>query len=164
MPLRNRNVHQIRRPAKTYPSQTDQELLDGLEKAVDLVYENDITLITHRVTERSVTPVICHYLRGIFPEHDVDTEYDRNQNDFKRTSRNKRFRPDLIVHQRGELYPHDLLIVEVKLEGRGSQADRNKDKDKLTFAVRNTAGDNAFRYQVGVFLELGPTAYSMNYI
>jgi len=154
---------------KQYMPVSDAVLIDNLKRSVELLYENEYSLIARRVNERAVSPVIAHYLQGLFPEHDVDAEYDRNGADLKRLRYGtgtglRRIRPDVLVHRRGERFPDDLLAVEIKLEGRGTPEERDLDIKKLTALVRSKQPPEDYRYQVGAFLDLGREEYTLQYI
>lgn len=62
----------------------------------------------------------------------------------------KKVKPDIVVHRR-DSDDHNLLVIEVKVLGRGRAQDRGHAHDKLSALVY---GDE-FRYRYGLFLELG---------
>lgn len=49
-----------------------------VEQALSLVYRNDLYLIRHSVHERSLTFRLGFYLQQLFPDWDVDCEYNKN--------------------------------------------------------------------------------------
>lgn len=52
------------------------EIKKRLEIALDILYEKDCYLLLHKVHERSITHKLANYLHLLFPEYDVDCEYD----------------------------------------------------------------------------------------
>jgi hypothetical protein len=152
---------------KTYPRLSNGVVIDGLKRSVAQLYNEEYGIIQNNVNERAVSHTIAHFLRDLFPEYDVDAEYDRNEAGFKEfryRGRLRRFRPDIVIHKRGSRYPTDLLVVEMKLSGRGSNEDRRRDMSKLTYLVRNETQPEDFRYQVAAFLDLGLDSYILQYI
>src|SRR5437899_3007394 len=99
------------------------EIESRLREAVELLCDRDCLLLEYDVGERAVAAKLACYLAPLFPEHDVDVEYNRHGVDPKdldlpldcRGGGKKLIVPDVIVHRRG----HDqdnLLVVEVKKE------------------------------------------------
>ena len=55
---------------------TQQEIKVRLEKALDSLYVKDWYLLKNKVHERSITHKLAEYLQHLFPEYEVDCEYD----------------------------------------------------------------------------------------
>ena len=66
-------------------------------------------------------------------------------------------RPDIIIHQRGENHPTNILIVEVKKNSNRENVHKIVDLIKLSaFTCRK--GDSEYQYQSGFYFEYGQTA------
>lgn len=64
----------------------------------------------------------------------------------------KSARPDIIVHQRGNNRPTNLLILELKKESNSQNNEKEKDKIKLSaFTCRKD--ESPYQYQLGFFIE-----------
>ena len=65
-------------------------------------------------------------------------------------------RPDIIIHQRGENHPTNILIVEVKKNSNRENGHKIVDLIKLSaFTCRK--GDSEYQYQSGFYFEYGQT-------
>ena len=130
-----------------------------LMNAVAVLFERDSLLLEYAVGERAVAAKLGCYLASLFPDHDVDVEYNRHGLDAKELDLppechgggEKLIVPDVIVHRRG----HDndnLLVIEVKKDT--NQESRACDRAKILGMRRY------FRYKFGVLLEIpaGPGA------
>lgn len=88
--------------------------------------------------------------------------YDRRSysdaRDFVRSyPEGKPCRPDIIIHQRGENHPTNILIVEVKKNSNRENGHKIVDLIKLSaFTCRK--GDSEYQYQSGFYFEYGQTA------
>ena len=88
--------------------------------------------------------------------------YDRRSysdaRDFVRSyPEGKPCRPDIIIHQRGENHPTNILIVEVKKNSNRENGHKTVDLIKLSaFTCRK--GDSEYQYQSGFYFEYGQTA------
>lgn len=87
--------------------------------------------------------------------------YDRRSysdaRDFVRSyPEGKPCRPDIIIHQRGENHPTNILIVEVKKNSNRENGHKTVDLIKLSaFTCRK--GDSEYQYQSGFYFEYGQT-------
>ena len=131
----------------------DGQLGTIVESCIDKLIAHDVFLLQASVHEQAMTGRLASHLQDWFPDHKVDIEYNRHQLAVKTAhllSGVKKVKPDVVVHQRG----HDdanLLVVEVKVLGRGTAEDREHAHDKLAALVHG----EEFRYRYGLFLELG---------
>lgn len=88
--------------------------------------------------------------------------YDRRSysdaRDFVRSyPEGKPCRPDIIIHQRGENHPTNILIVEVKKNSNRENGHKIVDLIKLSaFTCRK--GDSEYQYQSGFYFKYGQTA------
>ena len=64
-------------------------------------------------------------------------------------------RPDIIVHKRGTNYPNNLLIIELKKKSNSQNAEKEKDKMKISaFTCPEHKGEkDHYHYQLGFFIE-----------
>src|ERR1700736_1070171 len=90
-------------------------------RAVDRAVFRDAHLLAHDCSEMAFTHRIGVYLEGMFPEWNVDCEYNRDGHDTKELRledlTEDQVRPDVIVHRRGT-NTHNLLVIEAKKLGR----------------------------------------------
>jgi len=124
-----------------------------LRRAISQVYDLDRTLIDIKVHERTIAARLAMYLVDLFPEWDVDCEYNRDRRKPKMILDRCAY-PDVIIHRRNT--GTNLLAVEMK--GYWSEDDREHDYRKLAFL---TGPD--FEYELGVHIELGPDAFGLRW-
>ena len=95
------------------------ELKELLNKALQRLYENDMSLIERRANERAITFRFGVYLEELvkkssFKELNVDAEYNRNGTSTKSTDSNPHGTyPDILLHQR-ETNDENKLVLEFK--------------------------------------------------
>ena len=67
----------------------------------------------------------------------------------------KSVRPDIIVHKRGMNYPNNLLLVELKKKSNSQNAEKEKDKMKVSAFTCSEHKDEKphYQYQLGFFME-----------
>lgn len=113
--------------------------------ALNLFIEKDSqSLLQVDIYEPTISHRIAVYLEGLFPDHNVDCEYNNNLQDRKKTS-NRKFRPDIIIHKRLEKN-NNLAIIEIKKHGKKSKPAR-KDIKKLNDYV-----NGSLKYKLGIFI------------
>jgi hypothetical protein len=164
---------------------TEIEIKNKLNTALDKLYVKDWYLLEKSVHERSITHKLAEYLQVLFPDYDVDCEYN-NDIDKRKTfisndamsklkeelkkidlnpeSKNlleeikklsKNFYPDIIVHKRNT-NKHNVLIIEAKKDN----TDTSFDEVKLTAMTQNH-----YNYQLGVSIILSTNAnYDRNQV
>ena len=124
---------------------SEEEIERRVSKAFAMLLHKDRYLLNVQVNERSLTHRFGIYLQEVFPEYDVDCEYNRDLTVPKRFQE-KRERddkdepvprddkegrtvfPDIIVHRRGDRRSN-LLVIEV--EKSTSKLDCSEDIDKI---------------------------------
>lgn len=132
---------------------TEFDIRGRLEKALDRLLSDDIELLEHNAGERAIGGKLAAYLAILFPEHNVDVEYDRHGLEPKavdlpadcRGGGRKRIIPDIVVHQRG-VDDDNLLAVELKKET--NRESRDCDRAKLR------AFREQLQYQAAVLIDL----------
>jgi hypothetical protein len=129
------------------------EIEARLREAVNRLYEHDVLLLEYEVGERAVTAKLACYLAPLFPDYDVDVEYNRHGLDPKvldlpaicHGGGTKLIIPDVIVHRRGR--DHDnLLVVEVKKETNTESRDCDR--------VKIQGMKQHFKYDWGVLIDM----------
>jgi len=135
------------------------ELKKIIDKALDELYNEEPSLISSKVNERSIAFRLGIYIETLknnskenkeYKYYDLDVEYNKNQDDFKKVpSKPNGAIPDLILHKRGNNW-NNLLIIEIKRPK--NYTGRNDDREKLK-DFTNRKGD--YIYGLGVFIILG---------
>lgn len=134
-------------------SSPDSHLGAVVESCVEKLLAEDAFLLEGGVHEQTITARMAFYLQAHFPKHHVDPEYNRHGVKVKAAhllGGVKLVKPDVVVHRRGT-DSDNLLVIELKVIGRGGAEDREHAHDKLSALVH---GDE-FRYRHGLFIELG---------
>ncbi len=135
-----------------------EEILRKINLALDLFYENDSQIVNLKVNERAICHQFAIYLKYLFKNYDVDCEYDKHGDDFKKlenisecSERKKtdRILPDILVHKRGN-DKNNLIIIEIK-----SKSDADSCDIKKLELMTNHKGQ--FKYNFGVFIEFKDT-------
>ena len=138
-----------------------QEIKEKVIIALQCFYSNDAYLIEYQVAERALTHKLAEYLQKLFPDYNVDCEYNKvGDGDPKRIDLlmaaqqdcpkdcNKCVAnkcvvfPDIIVHKRGR--DENILVIEAKTAWSG-QAQVN-DYKKLQALIDS----GVYHYQLGV--------------
>ncbi len=150
-----------------YPS--GEEVAERVDEALGRFLNNDQDLIHVDANERSITHKLGEHLQKVFPDWDVDCEYNRDGDQIKRLRREyecsqakykclepddveaKTVYPDIIVHRR--CTSHNLLVIEAKK--RCHPDSMSIDEDKLK---RFTSRCGQFGYRYGLLLIFGDTA------
>jgi len=156
---------------------TNFEIIELLSRSLNLVIKNDLWLISHNLSEQSISNKIAYYLVSLFPEYHVDCEYngdiendsgrktinllkdelsarnllrDNERNDLESDLTTRSVFPDIIIHTRGT-NNRNLCIIEVKKDT--SSVSYEYDSLKLSAYTSNNH-DNTLKYQLGVFVEV----------
>jgi hypothetical protein len=130
-----------------------KDIRKRFEKALGHMLSDDIDLLERNAAERAIGGRLAAHLSVLFPDHNVDVEYDRHGlkpkavelPPFCRGGGRKRVIPDIVVHRRG-IDTENLLVVELKKET--NREPRDCDRAKLR-ALREQLG-----YQAAVFVDL----------
>jgi hypothetical protein len=126
-----------------------------LRDAIDRFYAADSDLLRLGVSERCVSHRLAIHLQVLFPELQVDCEYNRDGPNRKELpppdepiawddDQAKTVFPDIIVHERGRP-ESNTLVVEMKKTGVGRLADFDRDKLRAFTGPR-------YAYELGAFL------------
>lgn len=132
----------------------EDKMRNAVDLAINKLLERDIFLLQNDVNERSISHKLGCYLQELFPDWQVDCEYNRNHEDPKRlklpiesilsddTDAQTVF-PDIIIHKRNT--DENLLVIEIKKSSSTKRGDR--DLQKL-HAFKNQLG-----YKCALFLK-----------
>ena len=137
-------------------------LIEEIKKKVaiglNLLFAKDSFLLQNVVHERSTAHKFAEYLQILFPDWNVDFEYnkdiDENGADSKREpgirsdSHTDRIVPDIIIHKRGT-HEH-LLVIEIKKVGGKEILDIKK-------LIEFTSPSGKHKYILGLFIEFHST-------
>lgn len=158
----------------TLPKISNTEIKKKIRTAIGVLFKNDVWLLLTDGSERSITHKLAEYLQVLFPDYNVDCEYNRNLLDnikeihplrkeledkgllTKKEKQNatllekklleRAVFPDIIIHLRG-MHKYNLCIIEVKKNT--SSVSCVYDKIKLKYLT-----GNEFNYQLGIFLKI----------
>lgn len=128
-----------------------------LKAALDAFQAAELHLLRTDASERSMTHRLALHLTPLFPDFDVDCEYNRDGFDVKRLALHERpvqdddteavtVFPDIVVHRRGH-NDANLLVIEVKK----ARSAVNADYDMLKLK----AFKHELKYRHAVHLTLG---------
>jgi len=156
----------------------EEEIKSKLCIALKKLYVKDWFLLEKSVHERSITHKLAEYLQELFPDYDVDCEYNNDIDSRKKFISNnamdklklelekikidsnasdllaeikklsKNFYPDIIIHKRNS-NKHNLLIIEAKKENRDTSFDEEKLK-AMTAKDKNSR----YKYRLGALVIL----------
>ncbi len=110
-------------------------------------------LFNRHVNEVTISSHLCRHLANELQDYHVDAEYNRLGHGEKRIQVrgvDTKVRPDGIVHRSGEK-TDNLLVIEVKIVGRGGAKERRHAHDKL----RAFVDDDRYAYRYALYLEFG---------
>lgn len=105
-------------------------LINNVAEAFRLVYKNDKFLIENGLCERCIMFRFAHYLADLYPDYDVDCEYNRHKNNVKKINANTTAFPDVIIHTRG-IDDNNFAVIELKNKTNKDVPGRENDKIKL---------------------------------
>ena len=123
-------------------------LINNVAEAFRLVYKNDKFLIENGLCERCIMFRFAHYLADLYPDYDVDCEYNRHKYDVKRIIGGDNIFPDIIIHKRGT-DSENFAVIELKNKTNKSVSGRENDETKLkalTNSNNNGEKDSLYNY------------------
>ena len=136
------------------------EVRELLEQALVRLAKDDSYLFAHDLHERTITHKLGEYLQPLFPDWNVDCEYNRDEHEPKRVNlddipeeewgEGSNVYPDIIVHHRGD-NDHNLLIIEAKKRSALGGAIDNYDRRKIEAFSRGLEYGNgaALTFRIG---------------
>jgi len=115
-------------------------------EALKLFIAKDKQALLHvDIYEPTISHRIAVYLEELFPEFDIDCEYNKTLLGKKKDINGKKIRPDIIIHKRITNEANS-VIVEIKKGGKNSKLAK-ADIKKLTNCMAGT-----LNYNLGVFI------------
>ncbi|MGD0080829.1 MAG: hypothetical protein ABSB80_09320 [Methanoregula sp.] len=145
------NIPQFRIFRDIMYNPTFEEICQRVNIAIGILFKNDIFLLTNGVHERSISHKLAEYLQTLFPDWNVDCEYNRKGDatkilkglkDCDEYIRTDRVYPDIIIHQRNT--KNNLLVIEIKINNTNSECDIEK--------LKLFTSDPEFKYSYGLFV------------
>lgn len=142
-----------------------EEIIKKLSLALHLFYAKDAHLIEINVHERSIAHKFAEYLQILFPEYNVDCEYDKHGYYTKELEgisecssgrATDRILPDIIIHKRGN-DENNLIVFEIKSKSGSNPCDIKK----LELLTKK---DGQFKYDFGFFIQFGNNPYTCKII
>lgn len=118
--------------SKVGPIMNKAEVLRRVQLAYDIFVTRDAYLLYIDANERSLTHKLAEYLQIIFPDWNVDCEYNRDGHTVKAVDGSVVF-PDVIIHHRGT--SENLVVIEAKKDTTNN-ARRGDDIEKLRLLKR----------------------------
>jgi len=136
---------------------SELEIKEKVKIALSMLLKNDAFLLEHDVNERSISHKLAEYLQQLFPDYDVDCEYNRKSLEVKklvgiaecRNSPTDNVSPDIIVHHRNSA--DNVLVIEVKTPK--SESAEQQDKKKLELFTKDDKASSDYHYSLGVFIK-----------
>jgi hypothetical protein len=142
-----------------------------VEWALKQFGKNDLKLLEYSIDEYAYPYHIACYLERKFCKfgYDVDCEYnkvgktgeikkDDPQNQVGIDPQKKRgVRPDIIIHQRGEIISNNFLVIEIK---KAENRNISRDRKKLKFFTLQKGGQLQYRY--GLLLLISREKYMVS--
>jgi len=123
---------------------TKKTIKNNIRKAIQIFIEKDKKLLMQvNVHEVAISHRIAVYLEHLFPNLDIDCEYNKHYDGSSKQSDGAKIRPDIIIHHRE--YLNAVAIFEIKKAGPNSQLGKS-DIKKLKKAQKN------LRYKIGVYI------------
>lgn len=123
-------------------------LINNVAEAFRLVYKNDKFLIEKGLCERCIMFRFAHYLADLYPDYDVDCEYNRHKNNIKKINANTPAFPDVIMHTRG-IDDNNFAVIELKNKTNKDVPGRKNDETKLqalTKSYNDDKKDSLYNY------------------
>lgn len=124
-------------------------LQSNIAKAFDSVYKNDKFLIENGLCERCIMFRFAHYLAELYPDYDVDCEYNKHKGNVKKIIEDKNIFPDIIIHKRGT-DSENFAVIELKNKANTNNIERKNDETKLKALTKsNNDGEKDSLYNYG---------------
>ena len=114
-----------------------------VRRALELLVIFDKDLLRLNSHEQAITHRFAVYLEKMFPEYNVDCEYNKSMSDVKKIN-GKAKRPDIIIHRRNT--DENFVVIQVK------KNDVYCEKKERLKAF--TKQDGEYKYQFGYFINL----------
>lgn len=131
-----------------------------LKNALKMLKTRDPFLLENKLSEWTLAHRLAVYLEEEIQGWNVDCEYNKQGQSSvsKANSVGKITRPDIVIHQRGEVKrTSNLLIIEIKIKNDLSDSGKCIEYTEVAY------GKRLFQYQFGLLLSFSPNCYSCWY-
>ena len=144
------------------------EIKDAIDSALEILYQQDFSLIERHAHERSCafrfglyfTEAIARTSFGADTDLTIDFDYNRNRDSVKNMVGFDGIHgifPDIILHHRGE---NDKNIVVIEFKGHWTRS--GDDHEKLCGFTHQA--ENDYHYGLGAFIRFGRTIDDCEYV
>jgi hypothetical protein len=150
---------------------TINEIIQKINFSLDKLYNEHQELFDDDVNEVTINSYFAGYLRFQFPEHRIDTEYNRQHNLYTGITETKKtitpegninqIKPDIIIWK-NTLENPNLVVIECKKEWNKDKIGRDKDLIVLGGMTMNHEQaekvghqDPIFSYKYGIYVNYG---------
>lgn len=156
------------------------EIFESIINSINIFIEKEKFLLVHNLNERTITHKFANYIEKIFPNYDVDCEYNRfwnsNNNkeyiskhldfhiygeDLENTETEKiNVYPDIIIHKRWN--KDNLIIIELK---KKEYAETNMKNRKMTYwefdkvKIKKYMEQETLSYNYWIYIEFNGVNY-----
>ncbi|MDR5907345.1 hypothetical protein [Franzmannia qiaohouensis] len=142
---------------ETLPAALEVDVIDGLEQALKRLQERDAALLEAQANERSITARLGCHLQAVFPDWDVDCEFNCWRGPLQSrghivvsttsaTTEAPTIFPDLLIHRRGS--GETLAVIEVLKSD--AQSARHRERRKLQHCLKRLGCPHAAMIEIGV--------------
>ncbi len=139
------------------------ELKTKINKALDILYENDIFLIKEGLGERCINHRFAIYLEeqdfgeGYFVDCEYDKSHGNGETNLKKISSERGNSIDIIITKRDKNPDNDLVCFEVKKWSNIDLDGIKKDRKNLKILTGGeiSSGNSFFCYDYGVYIIFG---------
>lgn len=142
---------------ESFEMAADKHIAGRLTMALDRLLEQDAALLDEHATERSITCRLACHLQPLFPDWDVDCEFNCWQAPAQRkghlvvaTSSNdteaRTIFPDILIHRRR----HDERLAVIELQKGNQLTSRHRELKKLSQCRARLGCLHAVLIEIGV--------------
>ncbi|MBD3896145.1 hypothetical protein IEI94_09810 [Halomonas sp. ML-15] len=142
---------------ETFPTALEVDVIGGLEQALRRLQERDAGLLEAQANERTITARLGGYLQELFPDWDVDCEFNCWRGPLQRrghvvvsttsaTTEAPTIFPDLLIHRRAD--GETLAVIEVLKSD--AQSARHRERRKLQHCQTRLGCPHAAMIEIGV--------------
>jgi len=133
--------------------QEEKEIKEKILTAIKALFNKDDFLLKNNVHERSISHRLGMYLQHLFPDWDVDCEYNKKGLKLKQLEgiaecdeqkKTDRIYPDIIIHKRNS--SDNLVVIEIKSTSIYGVCDIKKLK-------LLTSDSGQYKYKLGFFIK-----------
>ncbi|MFY0989096.1 hypothetical protein [Halomonas sp. C05BenzN] len=142
---------------ETFPTASDTEVVDRLNQALERLQERDAALLYDEASERSIACRLACHLQPLFPDWDVDCEFNCWTGPGQRkghlvvattsdATEARTIFPDLLIHRR----PHGERLAVIELQKSTQHHSRHRELKKLHRCQARLGCRHALLIEIGV--------------